>query len=280
MQRSKPHNVHAPTRTPSDNVSQRVNSNNPNNNTNSVTNANSNGSVVDNKDSQQQKGLEWMLGLSIRVKTSTDDEYEGQIYAYDPKLNCVVLQCPSAIPPGVNSSGSQKYDFRILKINFLKDVIQLPNRKSSADINANINSSTNSLQSTNGQSSTNNNVFSTIVPSVGHVQMDRIQAKEIQSVKDTQAALARIGVGVTQEAQDIFDAMSKTLPCRWHKESIIVLDEVIINPPYDIDNCKTSKTVGSTELLARVRKVLEGEKRRLANGRRDAKGWLSSTNGL
>ncbi|RIB13474.1 anticodon-binding domain-containing protein [Gigaspora rosea] len=221
-----------------------------------------------------------MLGLSIRVKTSTDDEYEGQIYAYDPKLNCVVLQCPSAIPPGVNSSGSQKYDFRILKINFLKDVIQLPNRKSSADINANINSSTNSLQSTNGQSSTNNNVFSTIVPSVGYVQMDRIQAKEIQSVKDTQAALARIGVGVTQEAQDIFDAMSKTLPCRWHKESIIVLDEVIINPPYDINNCKTSKTVSSTELLARVQKVLEGEKRRLANGRRDANGWLSSTNGL
>ncbi|CAG8821582.1 7318_t:CDS:2, partial [Racocetra persica] len=106
-----------------------------------------------------------------------------------------------------NSSGSQKYDFRILKINFLKDVIQLPNRKSSAD------------------------------------------AKELQSVKDTQVALAKIGVGVTQEAQDIFDAMSKT----WHKESIIVLDEVIINPPYDIENCKAN--IGSAELLARVRKV-------------------------
>ncbi|CAG8544897.1 6808_t:CDS:2, partial [Dentiscutata heterogama] len=264
QQRSKPHNVHAPTRTPSDNVSQRVNSNNPNNNTNSVTNANSNGSVVDNKDSQQQKGLEWMLGLSIRVKTSTDDEYEGQIYAYDPKLNCVVLHILSlflmdlcflsfAIPPGINSGGSQKYDFRILKINFLKDVTQLPNRKSSVDINANINSSTNSLQSTNGQSNMNN-VFSTIVPSVGYVQMDRIQAKEIQSIKDTQIALARIGVGVTQEAQDIFDAMSKTLPCRWHKESIIVLDEVIINPPYNIENCKMSNK-GQTELLARVQKV-------------------------
>ncbi|CAG8616826.1 10254_t:CDS:2 [Cetraspora pellucida] len=216
MQRSK-HNAHTPTRTPSDNVSQRVNSNNPSNNTNSVTNANSNGSVVDNRDSQQQKGLEWMLGLSIRVKTSTDDEYEG-----------------------TNSGGSQKYDFRILKINFLKDVTQLHNRKSSVDINANINSSTtNSSQQTN----------------VGYVQMDRIQAKELQSIKDTQVALAKIGVGVTQEAQDIFDAMSKTLPCRWHKESIIVLDEVIINPPYDIENCKAN--LGSTELLARVRKVKE-----------------------
>ncbi|CAG8828589.1 3653_t:CDS:1, partial [Racocetra persica] len=73
MQQRSKHNAHTPARTPSDNVSQRVNSNNPNNNTNTVTNANSNGSVVDNRDSQQQKGLEWMLGLSIRVKTSTDD---------------------------------------------------------------------------------------------------------------------------------------------------------------------------------------------------------------
>ncbi|CAG8742026.1 9836_t:CDS:2 [Gigaspora margarita] len=89
-------------------------------------------------------------------------------------------------------------------------------------------------------------------------------------IKDHKEIFAHLSVLVyTQEAQDIFDAM----------KSIIVLDEVIINPPYDIDNCKTSKTVGSTELLARVRKVL-GEKRRLANGRRDANGWLSSTNAL
>ncbi|CAG8628558.1 7274_t:CDS:2, partial [Scutellospora calospora] len=164
-------------------------------------------------------------------------------------------QCPSAIPPGTNSGGSQKYDFRILKISFLKDVIQLPNRKSSDDINANINSPTNSSNNTqtNGQSSTNSSIFSTVIPSVGYVQMDRLQAKELQSVKDTQANLARIGVGVTQEAQDIFDALSKTLPCRWHKESIIVLDEVMINPPYDIENCKANQS--ALGLLARVRKV-------------------------
>lgn len=89
MQRAK---SHTPARTPSDNVSQRVgNINNQSNNSNTVTNTSNNVSTVDNRESQQQKGLEWTLGLSIRVKTLNDDEYEGQIYAYDPKTNCVVL---------------------------------------------------------------------------------------------------------------------------------------------------------------------------------------------
>jgi len=211
--------------------------------------------------------LEWALGLSIRVKTLTDDEHEGQIYAYDPKTNCVVLQTPSASTTP-NSSGSQKYDFRILKISFLKEVIQIPNRKSSIDINSNSTTVTNSTannSSANGPN-TNNGIFSTFVPSVGYVPLDRIQTREIHAVKETQAALARIGVGVTQKAQDIFDALSKTLPCRWAKESIVVLDEVMINPPYDIDDCKANQSASGS--LARVKKVLEGERKRLESGRK------------
>lgn len=88
---------------------------------------------------------------------------------------------------------------------------QIPNRKSSIDINSNFATVTNSTanSSANGQN-TNNGIFSTFVPSVGYVPMERIQAREIQAVRETQAALARIGVGVTQKAQDIFDALSKT----------------------------------------------------------------------
>ncbi|CAJ0874080.1 22087_t:CDS:2, partial [Entrophospora sp. SA101] len=93
-----------------------------------------------------------------------------------------------------------------------------------------------------------------------------IQTRDLQAYKETRLALARIGVGVTQEAQDIFDALSKTLPCRWADEKIVVLDEVIINPPYDLENCKASSSASGS--LARVRKVLEGEKRRLANIRK------------
>ncbi|CAG8623719.1 hypothetical protein RhiirA5_486922 [Rhizophagus irregularis] len=264
MQRAK---SHTPARTPSDNVSQRVgNINSQSNNSNTVTNTSNNVSIVDNRESQQQKGLEWTLGLSIRVKTLNDDEYEGQIYAYDPKTNCVVLHIlfGSLVTELVLNS---KYDFRILKISFLKEVAQIPNRKSSIDINSNFATVTNSTanSSANGQN-TNNGIFSTFVPSVGYVPMERIQAREIQAVRETQAALARIGVGVTQKAQDIFDALSKTLPCRWAKDSIVVLDEVMINPPYDIDDCKASQSASGS--LAQVRKVLEGERKRLESGRK------------
>ncbi|RUP49789.1 anticodon-binding domain-containing protein [Jimgerdemannia flammicorona] len=108
--------------------------------------------------------------------------------------------------------------------------------------------------------------FATTVPIVGFIQVERLQTREAQTLKEATQQLARIGVGVTTEGQDIFDALSKTLPCRWHKESIIVLDDVLISPPYEIENCQANSS--SVASLVQVKKVLEGEKRRLASARK------------
>ena len=68
---------------------------------------------------------------------------------------------------------------------------------------------------------------------------------------------ARKGKGVSREAQDIFDAMSKTLPTKWEGENIVVLDVVVIAKPYRSENCKAGKGV-HPQMLTRVRKVVSG----------------------
>ena len=51
------------------------------------------------------------------------------------------------------------------------------------------------------------------------------------------------------------------MPIRWHKTEMIVHDAVIIPPPYRVEDCKGASN--KQEVLNRVRKVLEGERRKL-----------------
>ncbi|KAG0089498.1 hypothetical protein BGZ92_004691 [Podila epicladia] len=231
-------------------------------------------------------GIDWVLGKHVKVVTQSDEAFEGQVYAYDVLMNCVSV-APAVTPsayysPSANNNGSNngtvrpRYDFRILKINYIKDVTPI-NPSSSPEQLGVASSPPISTKSNNGSvvtspnpesvdSNITNNIYSTVVPAVGYIQLDKIQQREQQAIRDAQVAAARIGVGVSSSAQDIFDALSKTLPCRWAKDSIVVMDEVIIAPPYEPENCKANASASYT--LARVKKVLEGERFRLANGRK------------
>ncbi|KAG0313054.1 hypothetical protein BGZ99_009101 [Dissophora globulifera] len=239
--------------------------------------------------------IDWIIGLNVRVVTLAAEVFEGQVYTYDTIMNCLCLSSkqvsasstPSAAsyysPSLGNSSNNAarlKYDFRILKINYIKDVTPLPSGSSNTSTanspdpsaaaavaaSASASGDKDAKEQQDKNSSITNNVYATALPAVGPVQLDKLQQREQQAIREAQVAAARIGVGVSSIGQDIFDALSKTLPCRWAKDSIVVMDEVLIAPPYEPENCKASAS--SSYTLARVKKVLEHERMRLANGRK------------
>lgn len=75
------------------------------------------------------------------------------------------------------------------------------------------------------------------------------------AVERLKEAERRKGKGVGKEAQDIFDALARTLPTRWDGTSIVVLDAVIIASPYKSDDCRGG-TGAPSGTLARVKKVV------------------------
>uniref|UniRef100_A0A1J3J5N9 Protein LSM12-like protein n=1 Tax=Noccaea caerulescens TaxID=107243 RepID=A0A1J3J5N9_NOCCA len=92
------------------------------------------------------------------------------------------------------------------------------------------------------------------------VDLDGLRLKEELAIRNFE----RIGVGVTKEAQKIFDALYKTLPVQWEKKDIVVMGEVRVCSPYDSD-CVTGGTNAANNRVKKVLK-LEREKLQLSSG--------------
>jgi hypothetical protein len=73
--------------------------------------------------------------------------------------------------------------------------------------------------------------------------------------------MAKVGVGVTKEAQSIFDALSKTMPCTWQGRSIYVMEAVLVAPPYTTADVTTH--IEHKGAFERVKVVLQAERTRM-----------------
>ncbi|ORX34878.1 hypothetical protein BCR36DRAFT_588540 [Piromyces finnis] len=251
------------------------------------------------------------LAQWVKLKLENGEEVEGQIFTYDKISNVVVLQQKCKPENGVEIPGTHpKYNFRIVKISYIKEISipsteketatteneksndisktnekaqsnstkskndtkNISNTSSSTKTEENNNETTDTITSstTEGESKPKknqndpySNSLSTLVP-VCPVNIDDIINKEKKALKEEFQRQNRIGVGVTEEAQQIFDALSKTMPCSWNNKSIVVMDEVTISPPYNAESCKMvpGKTVQES-IIERVQKVLELEKKKI-----------------
>ncbi|KAI8802804.1 anticodon-binding domain-containing protein, partial [Cladochytrium replicatum] len=185
------------------------------------------------------------VGLWVKLRTVHDLSYEGQIFCFDQQTNTIVLQSQSATEAGPGAPPPQKYDFHILKVNFVKEVQP--------------------IEPKNGENPAGSGEKGLVA--VTFVPIEKMLQREHVAIRAEKEKLAKVGVGVTDEAQDIFDALSKTLPTSWRADKIVVLDEVIISSPYLPENCSlidSKKSNGHHDTpLQRVRMILDGERRRL-----------------
>jgi hypothetical protein len=98
--------------------------------------------------------------------------------------------------------------------------------------------------------------------------MSALRAREAAAIRAAHAARARLGPkGTTKEHQDIFDAIARTHPAEWQPNgSILVSDNVLIDKPYQPENCRLAPAGvgvggnGPAGSVERIRKVLKMER--------------------
>ncbi|OQS00551.1 hypothetical protein ACHHYP_03408 [Achlya hypogyna] len=99
---------------------------------------------------------------------------------------------------------------------------------------------------------------------IAHAHNLRVSEDELRKLEErtrlqAEKAIASIGKNVSPTGQAIFDALSKTMPCEWQEQTIRVMHEVEILPPYTAASCRSNNKA----MLDRIKKVLDGEHRKL-----------------
>ncbi|KAL2789317.1 anticodon-binding domain-containing protein [Aspergillus keveii] len=177
--------------------------------------------------------LSGAIGARVRISTSpVSSTIEGTLFTACPITNLVAINT-------ADGKQAKAGDYHIIPISRIQSfqIVSLAQNNESTS-------------------------FADAVPSLHALDIRALKAREANAVGKLQESEARRGKGVTREAQDIFDAFSRTMPTRWDGSNIIVADAVAIGAPYRVDDCRPL-VAGDTAALTRVRKVLEMERKKI-----------------
>lgn len=183
--------------------------------------------------------LSTLLNLPLRVVLAASGELgqrevEGTLWTYDPQTSFVVLTSPSPSSTTTTTTAtaqnppSTKRSYHLIKSTQIKSISIL--------------------------SLTPDTSLPSPSTPLGAINPAQVSARVEKAVLEDQKVRARLGQGVSEEAQALFDALGKTLPVRWAGRSIVVMDEVIINEPYAVGDVKGGQ--GASGYVERVKKVV------------------------
>jgi len=162
--------------------------------------------------------------LSTRPFANLPSSLEGILFTFSPSLRLLALATTNTLSPPAPT------EYRVIPLNVVLNVTAL-----------------------NGPS------FDEEIGSlVGSARLDsealrKREETAVNGIKNRDSTRNRTA---TKEGQAIFDWFSRSLPTRWNENTIIVNNNVRIDPPYRIDDCKAQKDKKQAE--AHIKKVLAG----------------------
>lgn len=99
-------------------------------------------------------------------------------------------------------------------------------------------------------------------PSLRSLDPEKVEKKINIALEKKRRAVDKIGINVTPGAQRLFDTINKTFKeVKWNDKTIVVMDDVKIEPSYEEDKCS-----GSEQLLEHIIKIVRKHNQEENNG--------------
>uniref|UniRef100_A0A673GXB7 Protein LSM12 homolog B n=1 Tax=Sinocyclocheilus rhinocerous TaxID=307959 RepID=A0A673GXB7_9TELE len=161
-------------------------------------------------------GEYFSVGSHVSCITCLGQRLQGEVVTFDYPSKMLTLKCaPSSGKPNLS-------DVVLVNLAYVSDVDVISDRAETPPTLASLN-------------------FNKLV--------NRARAEKEDKLSQAYA----VSAGVSVEGQQLFQTIHKTIKdCRWQEKNIIVMDDVVISPPYQVDNCKGKD--GSA--LSHVRKIV------------------------
>ncbi|XP_039268920.2 protein LSM12 homolog A-like [Styela clava] len=160
------------------------------------------------------------MGSEVSCVTYLGEKITGEVIAFDYQTKTLVLKHPST------SGKANTNNISLLNLSNVSDIKVL---KEGADQDFEL-------------------------CAISHTKLRKRLNQEIQAkVNMAQGS----SMGVTPDGLKVFAFIFKTIEqCRWNDKSILVMDEVLINPPYRSEDC-IAKDGKEAKALDHVRKIVE-----------------------
>ncbi|XP_050388616.1 protein LSM12 [Patella vulgata] len=170
------------------------------------------------------------IGSKVSLTTCHNTEVNGEVIAFDIASRVLALKVPAA------SGKHNLFDVRLINLQLVSN-IQVT--QEAPDVEP---------------------------PQLTTLNMARINSRMRQTREQKRRQLEYVGENVSPEGQNLFYAIVKTInEVKWDQQTIVVMDEVSIEPPYRLEDCK-----GKGQMLDHVKKIVrkhlsDGECRKSAS---------------